>query len=234
MPTEETIKEIVSAYEVVVKGIDSQAQESTSRAYGGIIRAGKGKLVESIAQNITEIGWNLLGGSPDRLSFLHTTFKFPIKKEYVNKIANPVIKKYITDNIDSYYYKFKPDVQICIDKKLVMGIECKAYTENAMFKRILVDFTLLKLKYPRLGCVLVQLESQLGGDYSALKDVTLGSPSTNTLLSYFDIDLNIITLLKGERKVDEPIHKAQYYKPLMEDSLFKAANCIKDLLKEYK
>jgi len=51
----------------------------------------------------------------------------------------------------------------------------------------------------------VQLESQLGGDYSTDKDIIFGSRSTHTLLSHFDIDLNIITLLEGERKVKRPI-----------------------------
>jgi len=49
---------------------------------------------------------------------------------------------------------------------MIMGIECKAYTENAMLKRILVDFTLLKSIVPKANCVLLQLESQLTGDYS--------------------------------------------------------------------
>jgi hypothetical protein len=40
---------IIEAYEHLVKGIEQEARESISRAYGGIIRAGKGKLVESIS-----------------------------------------------------------------------------------------------------------------------------------------------------------------------------------------
>ncbi len=59
---------------------------------------------------------------------------------------------------------------------------------------------------------LFQLESQLGGDYSALEKPVYGSHSTHTLQSYFSCDLNIITLLAGERKVDKPIHK--HFKPL--------------------
>jgi len=78
---------------------------------------------------------------------------------------------------------------------------------------------------------LFQLESQLGGDYSANNDVILGSYSTHTLLSYFDIDLDIITLLEGERKVNRPIHKPQYYKPLKLDRLLQALDIIKELLK---
>jgi len=67
-----------------------------------------------------------------------------------------------------------------------------------MLKRTLVDCTLVKHIYPHVKFVLFQLESQLGGDYSnVFKKIHYGSPSTHTLLSYFDIELNIITLLKG-------------------------------------
>ncbi|MDO8734423.1 MAG: hypothetical protein Q7K21_04625 [Elusimicrobiota bacterium] len=76
------------------------------------------------------------------------------------------------------------------------------------------------------------MESQLGGDYSSLNCVKYGSPSTHTLLSYFDIDLNIITLLEGERKVDKPIHKSEHYKPLDSKSILTALEVIKSLLKE--
>jgi len=103
-----------------------------------------------------------------------------------------------------------------------------------MFKRILIDFLLRREIYPNLKCVLLQLESQLGGDYSYLKDVTFGSLPTHTLLSYFDIDLHIITLLSGERKTDQPIHMQEYYKPITKESLHKATQTFKELLKKYK
>jgi len=58
-----------------------------------------------------------------------------------------------------------------------------------MLKRILVDCMLIKRKYPDVRFALLQLESQLGGDYSQIfKDIHYGSPSTHTLLSYFDIE----------------------------------------------
>ena len=44
--------------------------------------------------------------------------------------------------------------------------------------------------------------------------MTYGSPATHALLSYVDVELKIITLLKGERKVDKPIHKAEFFKEL--------------------
>jgi hypothetical protein len=115
-----------------------------------------------------------------------------------------------------------------------MAVECKAYTENAMMKRILVDFTLLKKAYPKLKFVLVQLESQLGGDYSSkLCKNPLGSFPTHTLLSHFDVDLTIITLLKGERDITRPIHKKEFFKPLTKENLESAIEVIRSLLKEF-
>jgi len=231
---EQKINTIIETYDHIVQGINEKALKEKERAYGGIIRAGKGQLVENIAQNLIAIAWESAGGSSRQLSFGHKTFKFPIKKEYINKIKPPEVQQRIRDNIGTYYYRFKPDVQVCIDNKFAIGIECKSYTENAMFKRILVDFTLLKLTYPKLNCVLLQLESQLGGDYSELNRITYGSPSTHTLLSCFDINLCIVTLLEGERKIDRPIHKPDFYKPLKKKSLYKAIEVFRGLLENYK
>lgn len=72
-----TIDEIVKAYEILVKGIESDANDDEDRAYGGIIRAGKGKLVESIARHMSNIAWANIGGSPDRISLDKQTYKIP-------------------------------------------------------------------------------------------------------------------------------------------------------------
>lgn len=235
IPVEKEIQEMISAYEYLVIGIHKKAKSTQGRAYGGIVRAGKGKLVESIAKHITLIAWKTLGEDLIRISFGDKKLKVPIKREYVTNLKDPRVKSYILRNITKYYYLQKSDLHVLVDGNFVMVIECKAYTENAMLKRILIDFSLLKQGSPDIDCVLFQLESQLGGDYSELKDdITLGSPSTHTLLSNFDIDLHIITLLKGERKVDEPIHIAEYYKPLTEDSLRKAIEIFKNLLQKHQ
>ncbi|MEW5799015.1 MAG: restriction endonuclease [Bacteroidota bacterium] len=230
----EEINSLVAAYNLLVGGIDNRAHESEDRAYGGIVRAGKGLLVESIAKNMIEIAWKRLGGTSRRLSLNKITVKIPINPEYINSLKSEEVKKYIKENIRNYYYTLKTDVHVYVDEKFVMGIECKAYTENAMLKRILVDFTLFKKKFPKLNCVLLQLESQLGGDFSVLnKPISFGSPSTHTLLSYFDIDLNIITLLEGERKVDKPIHKSGHFKELKTNNIKKAIDVLSNLLKPY-
>lgn len=231
------IAEIREAYNLLVSGIDEKAHvesEEGNRAYGGAVRSAKGILVEGIAKHLVEIAWDELGGNPQRLSFLRETVRIPLRPEYLKRVRPQEVAQYIRAHIEQYFYGLKTDVHVSIDSQLVMGIECKAYTENAMLKRILVDFTLLKHVAPRLKCVLLQLESQLTGDYSQpLKAVIYGSPSTHTLLSYFDIDLNIITLLEGERKVDKPIHKREHFKEMTEAGLQKAVSTLKELLSEF-
>jgi len=212
------IRGIIDAYTTLVIGIESKAKKDENRAYGGIIRAGKGELVESITKTLIEIAWNRLDGDPKRLSMEGKQIHIPIRREYLKRLDTG-IRKHIEENITDYVYHYKPDVLVSIDGKPVLEIECKAYTENAMLKRILVDAALVKSQYPKTSFALLQLESQLGGDYSELKPTCFGSPSTHTLLSYFDIDLQIITLLEGERKVDQPIHKKAFFKPLTQKSL---------------
>lgn len=232
---EKEIQGIINAYEHLVRGIDETAKDSSQiRAYGGIIRAGKGKLVESIARQVVELAWMSLGEELSRLQPTRGIIKIPIRKEYIERIKSAEVKEYIFKNIHDYYYPLSLDLRILIDHTFVLAMECKTYTENAMLKRVLVDFTLLKQIYENITPVLFQLESQLGGDYSDLSDVAFGSPSTHTLLSYFDIDLHIITLLKGERKVDQPIHKKEYYKPLPKESLARAIKIISQILENYR
>jgi len=230
---EEKFKEIIDTYERLVSEVDQQAMESDDRAYGGVVRAEKGKLVESIAEHLMRIAWMNLGGNEDNISFEHKTIKVPIKEDYIGRIRSREVREYIESNKEIMFYRIKPDVQVYLNGQFRVAMECKAYTENAMLKRILVDCTLLKNVCENLSFVLLQLESQLGGDYSDIfKEIHLGSPSTHTLLSYFDVDLNIITLLEGERRVDKPIHKEEHYKPLRVESLKRAVKVMEQLLIE--
>ncbi len=103
-----------------------------------------------------------------------------------------------------------------------------------MLKRVLIDASLLKKKYPQIECVLLQLESQLGGDYQELKYPPMGSPSAHTVMSHIDVELTIITLLKGERRVQEPIHQQEYYKKLTLHSLHLAIRQMQKVIKRYQ
>jgi len=226
------INELVKEYTTIVKVMDKDAHNNNDRAYGGVVRSVKGKLQEYITEEVIKLAWESIGGGDDRLEIDSKKFKIPIMRDYISELKDEEIKRYILSNINDYYYKLSVDKQVFVDGEFVLGIECKAYTENAMLKRILVDFKLLKTQFPHLKCYLFQLESQLGGDYSKLNEKTFGSRATHTLLSYFkEVDLKIFTFLKGERLVDKPIHK--YFKPLESSRVKKAVEIIANELKEF-
>lgn len=226
------ISEIIKLYNESVGKIDERAKLGSGRAYGGIVRAEKGKLVEEIGRKLIKMAWSdILSQDSKRIEFIRSKFKIPIKDDYIDKLKDDELKEYIRKNKKDYFYEYKPDITVSIDNEIAMFVECKSYTENAMFKRILVDFHLLKTLHPKAKFVLLQLESQLGGDYSKLKEKIWGSPQTHTLLSYFDVDIQIITLLEGERKVDKPIHKKEHFKPLKQESLKRAVETIAKILK---
>ena len=226
---------LIAAYNKLIQGIDIEASLSHDRAYGGIIRAGKGTLVENLTSNLVQIAWeDILHQSRNRIAINKKKMPIGISDAYIERISDPKVKEYVIKHRAGLIYKFGTDVQVFVDKKLVMPIECKAYTENAMLKRILFDAALMKEAVGTKTYYLVQLESQLGGDYSELNDVTYGSPATHALLSHVDVELKIITLLKGERKVDKPIHKAEFFKELKVKELMKAVNIFADGLKEYR
>lgn len=231
---EASIKHLVETYNTVVRVVDADAIREEVRAYGGVVRAVKGKLQEHITEELVGIAWRDLGCDPDRLIIDSRKHKISIKPDYVQAIPDAEIRSYIQSNIDDYYYGLSVDKQIYIDNCFVMAIECKAYTENAMIKRILVDFSLLSSVYHELKCYLFQLESQLGGDYHQIREITFGSTSTHTLMSYFnDVKLKIVTLLEGERKVDCPIHRPEHFKELKEVHLQKAVNVLQNDMREY-
>lgn len=225
------LDEAARKYESVVRGVEAAATRS-DRAYGGVVRSEKGKLVETIARNLARAAWIGTGRNAARLAFdLHPKYEIPITKEYVNSIPDSEIRAEILANIGEYKIRHGTDLHVYADREFALSVECKAFTENAMLKRILFDAHLLKTKHPNLRFALVQLESQLGGDYSQLPKTPHGSKSTHTLMSYMrDVDLRIITLLEGERKVDQPIHKAEFYKPLTAKSLRNAAMTLAKLL----
>lgn len=229
---EKEIASMVAEHEAVVKNVEHSAIHQTERAYGGVIRSIKGKWVERLTEQIINMAWLRLGGDMSRLTVNSKRHKIPLRQEYVEKLDDEV-REYILSSGD-YFYAASVDKQVFIDNNFVMAIECKAYTENAMLKRILVDFQLLKSMFPNISSYLFQLESQLGGDYREHNEVTYGSKSSHTLMSYFpDVDLRIFTFLEGERHVDRPIHKPEYYKPLKEEQVVAAIDILAKDLAQY-
>lgn len=225
------LQAIIDEYVTVVTIVDKDAHKSENRAYGGVIRAVKGKLQEHITEQLVRITWEKIGGNPTDLDINSKKIDIPIKRDYISRIEDPTVAKYIQKNIVKYVYKLSVDKHIFINGEFVIGIECKAYAENAMIKRILIDFDLLKTQHPNLSCYLFQLESQLGGDYSELTAPVYGSRSTHTIQSYFSCDLNIVTLLAGERNVNRPIHK--HFKPLEISALQNAVDILTRDMKRF-
>ena len=223
------IEKLITEYERLVSQSDGKALRSTDRAYGGIIRSEKGTFVEFLGASVVKLAWERKGGTKENLIINKKKIPIMIDQKYVENLSTEV---YDDLDVTKYKYGLSVDIHAFINNELVLGIECKAYAENAMIKRILFDFYLLKTVKSNMKCCLLQLESQLGGDYSDLSvSEHKGSESTHTLMSYFpNVDLNIITLLDGERKVDKPIHKIKFYKPLTTESLEQAILKIEELL----
>lgn len=230
LPTRQVL---IREYNRVVGGIEEEAADDEERAYGGVIRSAKGKLVEFMATHIIRLAWQEAGGQPDRLSLQdRRRYKVPILRDYI-KLLPLELGEHIRTNKNDYFFNAQVDVHVYVEKEFVMGIECKAYAENAMLKRILVDFRLLKSLYPNLICCLLQLENMLGGDYSRpLASPQLGSPSSHVLMSHFpEVSLNVITLLEGDRRVKKPIHNPDYFKELAPEFVDNAIARFAQLLK---
>lgn len=234
MKLDEKLNGIIEYYNTTVCGMDELAR-AADRSYGGFLRATKGALVETIATELVKIAWeDALKQDPKRIKINKHKMPITISDEYIQRSSNADIKEYLTNKKDKLVYKFGKDVQVFVDGKLVLPIECKAFTENAMIKRILFDAMLMKEATGVDTYYLFQLESQLGGDYSQLNTVTYGSPATHALLSHMSVDLKIITLLKGERNVKKPIHLPDYFKQLDIKQLHKAVAIFAKALEKYK
>jgi hypothetical protein len=218
--------DIIARYDRTIAGASDFASETataTGRRVGGVLRAAKGKLHEWITESLIHAALvHKAGIAPKRIRIDSKKLPIPIKPSYTPLDTHPVAAQALTHRRAGVYFYASVDKHVWVDDRLVAAIECKAYTENAMLKRILVDFRLLRMIQPTFAPLLVQLESMLGGDYCTCAHPCSGSDSTHTLLSHFpDVPLRIITLLEGERKVERPLH--EFPKPLLPDRLDAAA-----------
>ena len=203
----------------------------------GYIRKEKGALVERITQNLITAAWLDKNNTLEGLEFKSKKIKIPARSDYferpeIKKIFETMSEDEILQEKERYVYGLKPDVCVYIQDKFTLSVESKAFTENAMLKRILIDAWLLRQVRPNVSLALLQLENFMGGDYHELdKKIHMGSGSTHALMSYFnDINLQIITLLEGDRHPKKPIHEREHYKPLKKEHLESAMEKIKKLL----
>ncbi len=213
---------------------EEKMQDLLEEASPGQIRAKKGDLVTILAQGVVRLAWHELNYKEDDMTF-RSRYKVELKiqEEYIKMLAKEIqidIKK----NFEKYKYNLKIDVPAFHNNDLIIAIECKAFAENAMLKRILFDAEIVRMNYPNIKSVLFQLENQMGGDYSDInKPLHLGSGPSQALMSFFPkVKLHVITLLEGERKIDKPIHKKEYYKSLTKKSLERAVATMKLIIKD--
>jgi hypothetical protein len=220
------LQQIIAEYDRRMKDAKSRAESEarrTGRAVGGILRASKGNLQEWITERIVMTALEHGAGvSPSRIVINSQKIPIYVRPDYRPLEPAPGLSATLKCQRSRYYFNASVDRHVWIDGKFVCGIECKAYTENAMLKRILVDFRLLQTIHGEIVPMLFQLESMLGGDYHTCRWPCEGSESTHTLLSHFpDVQLRIVTLLEGERKVERPLH--EFPKPLKLQALRSAA-----------
>lgn len=181
---------------------------------GGEIRSAKGKLVVNLLDAIVRQAWGEMG-EPERLEIRTQRVEIPINADYIRNLTPQATKAHVEENIEGYICRVELDRAALIDERLVLGIECKSYTENAMLKRVLKDFELTLQLHPKMLFCVFQLENALGGDYGEpCKTDYLGSESTHTLLSHSPVRLEIITLLNENRTTQREIHRPAHFKAL--------------------
>jgi hypothetical protein len=68
----------------------------------------KGMLVESLAKSLIEDSVERIRErSIQNYLLIRKTVKIPIKREYVERVKSPEVKKFIKEHINDFYYPFK-------------------------------------------------------------------------------------------------------------------------------
>ena len=99
----------------------AKAVKEDGRAYGGFVRAAKGKLQEYITEELVNIAWAVeLAKDSKKLSINSDKIRIPIRLEYVEAIRNRAVKDYILANIQRYYYGLSVDKHVFIDGKMIL------------------------------------------------------------------------------------------------------------------
>lgn len=132
----------------IVEIYNSRMSKSFDETRPEQIRSQKGKLVEELTREIIREAWKRTGRDENRLEFKRKKFKIQPRSD-VRVMDLELLKS--VENFNSLSYYLGVDIHTFIDGEFCLGVECKAYTENAMLKRILVDFWLLKKRYPGLN-----------------------------------------------------------------------------------
>ena len=104
--TVKKLRNLIIEYENFMNIMEHDAEKAIridSRAYGGFIRAAKGKVQEYISENLVRITWgDELSQKTDKLTINSQKIRIPIQMEYVNQIKDKAVREYILANIRKY------------------------------------------------------------------------------------------------------------------------------------
>lgn len=185
-------------------------KKRTSRASGGIKRMAKGDLVEEIYSRIIKF---CLDEKKSKLKLINKMGNLP---KNVNKV--PILKvsqNYInlknlkfTDKELATGYEDKFDGFIIDNQDIKFVLEYKAYSENTMLKRCLVDASIAQIFDKNINYCLCLLQSHL------YQNQRLIGYNAHSLMDFFyqkfKVNVDILILVKEPRVVNEDIIKKKY------------------------
>ena len=185
-------------------------KKRTSRASGGIKRMAKGDLVEEIYSRIIKF---CLNEKKSKLKLINKMGNLP---KNVNKV--PILKvsqNYInlknlkfTDKELATGYEDKFDGFIIDNQDIKFVLEYKAYSENTMLKRCLVDASIAQIFNKNINYCLCLLQSHL------YQNQRLIGYNAHSLMDFFyqkfKVNVDILILVKEPRVVNEDIIKKKY------------------------
>lgn len=185
-------------------------KKRTSRASGGIKRMAKGDLVEEIYSRIIKF---CLDEKKSKLKLINKMGNLP---KNVNKV--PILKvsqNYInlknlkfTDKELATGYEDKFDGFIIDNQDIKFVLEYKAYSENTMLKRCLVDASIAQIFDKNINYCLCLLQSHLH------QNERLIGYNAHSLMDFFyqkfKVNVDILILVKEPRVINEDIIKKKY------------------------
>ena len=234
--TEDVKQQVEKQIDDIIKYYNACISDLNIEKNPGLIRSKKGELVEETARRIVKAAWvAYLGQAENRLKQdkKKKAIKIHDTDKYLQRYNNSPIGESIKSKKASIMYKFGTDDHVYIDGKFVLAIECKAFTESAMLKRLIYDRKMLHEFSPATEYILLQFESALGGDFHLCSESVFGSNQYHVFMSREETNIEVITLLEGIRKADRPIHKLGYGKELKKEHLLHAICVVSNKLQKY-
>ena len=211
------VYKIRSMYE---EGITDCKKIGEKKDSGGQQRGKKGEFVPQLCELFIRGSWDLLGGDFRRISVVRKHILVP-----VSTVGNAGSVKIEIDSL------------VGVDGKPVTGFECKAYTENAMMKRVLFDYSALVSHAPEFSTVfLFQLQNAMGDGLQYKIGEALNSRLYNMARIQMKMrlpEIRVVTLLPESRSSLRALHDADVTADLSDDRISEIIDVFKDTLRKF-